>query len=489
MIAVRIQDKGDWFALKKYFSFLIAIAFASIGASAAELRIGTAFADITPDKPVALDGQFRTRISSGVDNPITATAVAIEARSGDQMVDQAVFVSIDMVSINPSILKMLRDRLRVKLPELDVRKLIMTATHTHTAPVVLEGWYQIPQEGVMRPGEYKEFLLGRLEELVVRAWNGRQPGGVSWGLGQAVIGQNRRAVYADSSAKMYGSTSVAEFRGLEGGADYGLETLFFWNARKELLAAGINVACPAQVLEQRSTINADFWHDVREQLHAKLAKDLLVLGWPGACGDIATNRMYRKAAEERMLKLRGLTYTQEIGRRISGEVVDVFELVRKDIRTDVPFEHKVETLTLPVRKVTEEELAKALKDIEELKRKGDKSLKNGWLQATVKRHQDQEKHPTFTVDIHILRIGDIAIATSPFELFTDYGVQIKGRSRAEQTFVIELTDGWEQYLPTQRAVAGGGYSAVVQSNKGGPEAGQILVDRSVEMINWMFPGK
>ena len=145
----------------------------------------------------------------------------------------------------------------------------------------------------------------------------------------------------------------------------------FWNGQKELLAAGINVACPAQVLEHCSTINSDFWHDVREQLHAKLSKD---------------------------------------------------------IRTDVPFVHKVETLTLPVRKVTDEELAKALNDIEELKQKGDKSLKNGWLQATVKRHQDQEEHPTFTVDIHILRICDIAIATSPFELFQDYATQIKARS-------------------------------------------------------------
>ena len=483
------MKKGDRYALKKYFPFLIAIVFASISASAAELRIGAATVDITPDRPLALDGQFRTRISSGVDNPITATAVAIEAYEGERMVDQAIFVSVDMVSVNPLILKPLRERLRDKLPELDVRKLVMSATHTHTAPVVMEGWYKIPQEGVMRPNEYKEFLLGRLEELVVRAWNGRKPGGVSWGLGQAVIGQNRRAVYADGTVKMYGTTGMAEFRGLEGGADPGLESLFFWNSQKELLAAGINVACPAQVLEHRSTINADFWHDVREQLHAKLAKDLFVLGWPGACGDIATNRMYRKAAEERMLKLRGLTQTQEIGRRISSEVVDVFELVRKDIRTDVPFEHKVETLTLPMRKVTDEELAKALKDIEELKLKGDKSLKNGWLQATVKRHQDQGEHPSFTVDIHILRIGDIAIATSPFELFQDYATQIKARSRAEQTFVIELTDGWEQYLPTQRAVAGGGYSAVIQSNKGGPEAGQILVERSIEMINAMYPQK
>ncbi len=86
----------------------------------------------------------------------------------------------------------------------------------------------------------------------------------------------------------------------------------------------------------------------------------------------------------------------------------------------------------------------------------------------------------------MLRIGAIALATNPFELFTDYGVQIKARSKALQTFILQLTNGAGGYLATQRAVDGGGYSAVVQSNKVSPEGGQILVDRTVAMINAMF---
>ena len=65
-------------------------------------------------------------------------------------------------------------------------------------------------------------------------------------------------------------------------------------------------------------------------------------------------------------------------------------------------------------------------------------------------------------------------------------MQIKARSKALQTFVLQLTGGWSGYLATQRAVQGGGYSAVVQSNEVGPEGGQVLVDRTVEIINAMF---
>lgn len=452
------------------------ILLATNGA-AAELRIGAATVSITPDKPIALAGQFNTRISRGVDNPITATAVAVESSEGEQ----AILLSADIVVFYPSIPEPLRNRLREKLPEFDPRKLVMTATHTHTSAVTEEGVYDMPKEGVMRPSEYAAFLVERLAEVCARAWNERKPGGISWGLGHAVVGYNRRAVYADGTAKMYGDTSLPTFRGIEGREDHGLDLLFFWNNEKKLLATAINVECPSQEVESRSTINADFWHDVREQW-----RDSLVLGWPGACGDISPHRMYRKAAEERMVKLRGLTYTQEIGRRIAREVQDVCELTKRDIRADVPFSHQVEDLALPVRKVTEKEVAEARKEIEALKKKGDKSNRSRWYQRTIDRFHTQDKEPTFTVEVHVLRIGDIAIATNPFELFHDYGAQIKARSTAEQTFVIELTCGWGRYLPTERAVAGGGYSAVVQSCMVGPEGGQMLVDRTVEMINAMW---
>jgi hypothetical protein len=86
----------------------------------------------------------------------------------------------------------------------------------------------------------------------------------------------------------------------------------------------------------------------------------------------------------------------------------------------------------------------------------------------------------------VLRIGDVALCTNPFELFTDYGIRIQARSKALQTFVIQLV-GDGPYLPTEKALRGGSYSAVIQSNMVGPEGGEILVDRTVEVINGMWP--
>lgn len=450
------------------------------------LFVGCATIDITPSKPIALAGQFNTRISRSVENPITATAVAIETREGERMMDCAVLLSCDIVSFRPTIPVPLQDRLKKALPGFDPCKVVLTATHTHTSAVTEEGMYEIPKEGVMQPSEYNTFLIDKLAEVIIKAWEQRRPGGVSWILGHAVVGLNRRAVYADGKAVMYGSTTTNTFRGIEGGEDHGLEMLFFWDRDNRPLAVCINVECPSQEIESRSTINADFWHDVRTQIHQEISNDICVLGWPGAGGDISPHRMYRKAAEERMLKLRGLTYTQEIGRRITAAVKDVYELARQDIHTKVPFAHKVTELNLPVRKVTEKELEEAKAQFELLSKKKDGTRKGAWNRAVIDRYTTQEKEPTLPIEVHVLRIGDIAIATNPFELFHDYGVQMKSRSKALQTFVIQLTGPSCGYLATKRAIEGGGYSAVIQSNKIGYEGGQVLVDETVRMINELF---
>jgi hypothetical protein len=164
----------------------------------------------------------------------------------------------------------------------------------------------------MQPAEYAEFLSDRVAEAAVKAWESRKPGRVGWGLGHAVVAQNRRSVYADGRAQMYGPTDRPDFRGIEGPEDQGVEVLFFWDREGRLLATAVNVACPSQEVEGGSAVNADFGHDVREVLRSRHGKDLLVLGWTGAAGDQSPHLMYRNRAEERMRALRGLTRLQEL---------------------------------------------------------------------------------------------------------------------------------------------------------------------------------
>ena len=207
-----------------------------------------------------------------------------------------------------------------------------------------------------------------------------------------------------------------------------------------------------------------------------------------------------------MRTLRKLSHLEELARRIVGAVNNVYEIVKDDRHADIPLIHKVETIRLPMRLVSDAEYNNAkvryqgfAEEIAKNPAMADRDYARMRLfEVTVQRFQQQRTNPqpTCNMELHVLRIGDVAVCTNSFELYTDYGIQIKGRSAAFQTLVVQLAgsvslppsiynSGWG-YLPTEKAVRGGGYSANVENNPVGPEGGQVLVDRTIEAINSMW---
>ncbi|MEX1042585.1 MAG: hypothetical protein WDZ51_18270 [Pirellulaceae bacterium] len=456
---------------------------------ASQLYVGGASVSITPDQPVALSGQRHLRIATKVVTPCIATALAVETRDGERSLEQTMFVTCDLVAIRggESFYDEVRELLDGRVPDEVVENLIINATHTHTGPVSEPGRYDIPKEGVIQPEEYRAWLMARLADIVTEAWEKRAPAKMAWGLGHAVLAQNRRAVYANGTAKMYGGTNQSDFRGLEGNEDHGVEILYFWNMEDQLMATAINVACPSQEVGSNRTVDADFWHPVRESIKSKFGQDVQILAWTGAAGDQASREMYRKEAEQRMRQLRGMDGVSDLARRIVATWEDVYEVVKQDQHTDVVHMHHAEKIQLPLRAVTEDEHDNARDAIAAMSPK-DPAFKwsERWHGSVVQRYQQQQKEPMFfEMELRCVRLGDIAIATNDFELFTDFGVQIKARSPAIQTFVIQLC-GSGSYIPTVRGVAGGGYSAIVESSVVGPVGAQVLVNETVKSLDTIW---
>lgn len=453
---------------------------------AQEIWIGTASISITPEQPVALTGQMRTRVAREVESPVIANVLAFESRQGEQKLDQVVFVSCDLVAIREGIVEAVREKLRDRLPDLDVNKIILSATHTHTAPVMVEGRYDIPDD-VLSPTAFVDFLIEQVSAAIEQAWKNRQVGSVGWGLGHAIVPHNRRIVYSDGSAQMYGRTDRSDFRGIEGYEDHGVEVLFCWDSDEKLIATAVNIACPAQEVEGRSAVNADFWHNVREVLQDRYGEDLVVLGWIGAAGDQSPRPMFRKAAEERMRRLRGLTRLEEITRRIVHAWEEAYAGAQQEKVSQLPLQHVVQQIELTPREISTEEFLQAQERIAALQDQADNKWRLRWHQSVLDRYQKQragEMEP-YSLELHVVRLGDVAIATNAFELYTEFGIQMKARSPALQTFLIQLA-GPGSYVPTPRAVRGGGYSAIPESNIVGPTGGQELVEQTVHLIQQLW---
>lgn len=89
--------------------------------------------------------------------------------------------------------------------------------------------------------------------------------------------------------------------------------------------------------------------------------------------------------------------------------------------------------------------------------------------------------------MQVLRLGDLAIASNPGEMFTEWGLRIKRESAAPYTFVSELTNGWVGYLLNEGGFAEGGYEASLGPwTQVGEEAGAIISDASLRLIEGLW---
>lgn len=460
--------------------------------SSDKILVGWATKNITPSRPVVLIGQFHPRISKYVNDPIMATALVIETED-----DQAIMVSCDLSFIEEGIHGKLREKMSHKLPNFDVRKIFINATHTHTAPNIAEGFYGPQDEKIMTVAEYIDFLVNCLSDVILEAYENRTPSGISWGFGHAVVGHNRRAAYLNGSSQMYGATNVDIFDCIEGYEDHSLNLLFVWNEKKELTGIIINIACPSQVTEGEYYISADFWHEVRLELRKRYSDELFVFAQCSSAGDQSPHFLLFNQAEENMRRKRGVSEREEIAIKIANAIDYVFPLAKSDIITSLPFRHIAYEISLPMRKVTALEFETAKQEYKKLleKNKLDAQLgeyiKFGRCETTMERYERQWDDQLYQTQINVIRLGDIAIATNPFELYLDYGLRIKARSKALQTFISQLTGDCVNYygagyLPTVKAIKGGGYGAEVESNLIGPEGGQVLVNETIKLINGLW---
>jgi putative membrane-bound dehydrogenase-like protein len=153
--------------------------------------VGVARVDITPAYPVRLSGfGFRRTESEGVTQRIWAKALAIDDG------EPAVLVTVDNLGIPADIVREVAGRLR-RRANIDPGRLAVTATHTHTAPMLrgvaptLFGM-PIPPEHQEHIDRYTRELTDKLEAVAVAALADRRPARLAWGVGSAGFAVNRR---------------------------------------------------------------------------------------------------------------------------------------------------------------------------------------------------------------------------------------------------------------------------------------------------------
>ncbi|MGH9372480.1 MAG: hypothetical protein ACRD15_13190, partial [Vicinamibacterales bacterium] len=93
-----------------------------------------------------------------------------------------------------------------------------------------------------------------------------------------------------------------------------------------------------------------------------------------------------------------------------------------------------------------------------------------------------EMPPRIDVPLQVLRIGDLALATIPFEAFVEIGLELKAKSSFVETVAVSLANGAYGYLPTVAHHELGGYETWLGTNQVEVQAAPQIVDTLLQML-------
>ena len=390
--------------------------------------------------------------------------------------DQAVLlVSLDLVGLFAAEwIRTATSRIETETG-IPARDIIITSTHTHAGPDTF---------GLLHDSPRNEAYLARLVDWLVEAASeakgNARPAQVGWGLGHAHIGYNRRLCWQDGTHTMYGDSSRAEFTGIEGPDDPAHAVLFAEDADGKLIGLVHNNCCHATCLESEDYASADFPGEARRQIRQALDTDLPVLYLQGASGDTSPWDMMRPNG-----RYPSSQRLAEMGMCLANETL---RLVRQAERvTDPVLRHTYEDVPVGLRMPTPDEVAHA-ESIEALGEEKAVRWEYVFSVAGILRLWRELKDvPTQPLAVHAVRVGDLAIATNPCELYCQFGLDTKRRSPAGVTMVSQLTDGFAGYCPTLYGVIGGGYSGqAIYWTRLEERAGYKLVDAATRLTHGLW---
>ena len=152
-------------------------------------------------------------------------------------------------------------------PEIRFENISFNVTQSHNASSFYDDFMRTELESVYDPAilppfdapanllqgeEALSFFVEKVCDLIVRAWESRKPGGISYAHDYAAVAFNRRPQFALENGLesiMYGDCSRDDFIRFESGVDTAVELLYTWDENGEITGVACNVPCPSQVYE------------------------------------------------------------------------------------------------------------------------------------------------------------------------------------------------------------------------------------------------
>ncbi len=441
------------------------------------LLIGIAEVNYTPEVGMDLDGNYRgsNYASRGIHDSLYSRAIVFANDKGEK----AAMLTVDICHLSKEPVEMMRAYIASK-SDIRAENIMICATHTHSGP---KSDLNIPKT--------KEFLI-KAANAVVFANQNLKPTIVSIGRSKEDrISHNRRLKCIDGSTHMCWEKLKPGFViGPWGPKDSEVITMSLEQDGKST-AVLINFGCHATTLTGNNWLySADYPGYLREAIKRVKGKNYMSLFFNGCCGNI-TQVDYKVGFPDTYQECQRIGY-------ILG--VSALEAINNEQAVSTN-KIAVSREMVPVKKITITAEQKEWADniIRKVEKEGlppaqadgipDAEYAKSWIELSKTQEQID------SLEVQVIRIGDIAFVGLPGEMFAEFGLDIKARSACKNTLVMGLTNDDRNYFPTKISFTQGpkgftpmitGYETTPGSTTYEIGAGEKLTESAVIQLKKLF---
>lgn len=415
----------------------------------AELQVGAAIVDITPQQlPVLVNGGMLSRSADAIKTHVNARAIVV-----DDGTERLGIVVVDSCMM-PKFLLDEAKQLAATKTNIKADRILISATHTHTAPSSFGCLGTDPDPA------YVPFLRQRLAEALIQAEKKLQPARVGWGVAKAeqftalrrwVRRPDRLAEDPFGNptvrANMHAATKPDDVTGQSGPEDPDLSMIVFQASDGTPIAALANFSMH---YFSDQAISADYFglfcDGLQQYVKQRYPKSEMVgIMSHGCSGDVwRRDYMTWKSGEDPTIE----GYTQgllQIAKQVfeSVEFEDHATVAMAESR--IPMKYRV-----PNRQLLD--WSQRIVDAMESDAPKDRLEVYAREQVLLDQMQSTE------IVVQAIRIGEIAIASTPNETYALTGLKLKAQSPFPNTMVIELANGADGYIPPPEQHRLGGYN-------------------------------
>ncbi|MDA1276105.1 MAG: hypothetical protein O2960_18975 [Verrucomicrobia bacterium] len=403
--------------------------------------------DITPQSlPIPVSGNITAQLADKVSDPLHVRALLLD--NGEA---KLAFAVVDSLFMDQAMIDRAK-KIASERTGISPAQMMVSATHAHSAPPV------VGVHGSIALPEYREFLTERIADSIIEAAKRWQPAQIGWASGQCTeFIHCRRWVMKPGTAFTIPFTdkpsNLAQMNPGNENPNRICQTGPIDSALP-LLAVKTTDGKPLGALSVRHGhyagapgISADKYGVFATELGRRLDAGNSFVGIL-ACGTLGDSNCIDFSTPKRQFDYK------QVGERLARAAEEAWRSV--DWQTWAPISANNSEMKLNVRMPSAGETRAAEEFLKDTV--GDRPIRN-WEENYARETALLSRLPAHRILPHqVIRIGEMAITTSPCEVFGSTGLKWQRNSPFSMQMNIGLANGYAGYLPPPDEHALGGYS-------------------------------